>query len=131
MELIAAVPQWIVDLGISAGVFTAVAGAIVILWRTPPVQLLRRGFGWVFDIFIGTPFRTIASRLGAWFEERVQAANKEHVEYVRYHLGPNGTTKPVHQRLTDVERAVTTPALPFIDWDGPLDTASNHEEPDV
>ena len=24
---------------------------------------------------------------------------------IRYHLGPNGTTKPIHQRLQDIEQA--------------------------
>lgn len=120
--MFAAVPQWLVDTGIVAGVFTAVAGATVILWRTPPVHLLRRGCGWVFDLFIGTPFRTIASKLGDWFEARVAAAMEGHVRYVRYHLGPNGDTKPIHERLHTVEDAVAgSPAsvAPFVDWNGP------------
>lgn len=124
----AALPQFVIDLGVAAGIFTAVAGATVILWRTPPVKWLRRGFGWVFDLFIGTPFRTIAARLGGWFEQRVQAANAEHYEYVRYHLGPNGTTKPIHQRLCDVERAVRQPQLPAVDWNGPYDDLEQHQE---
>jgi hypothetical protein len=32
---------------------------------------------------------------------------EEHKDYTRYHLGPNGKSKPVHERITDVERAVT------------------------
>ena len=119
--VLAAVPQWLLDFGAGSAAFAAIAAATVILWRTPPVRLLRRGVGWVFDMFIGTPFRTIAGKLGAWFEERVRAANAEHHEYVRYHLGPNGTTKPIHQRLTDVERAVKSPPATVIDWNGPYD----------
>lgn len=36
----------------------------------------------------------------------VKEQQREHKDYVRYHLGPNGTTTPVHQRLVDVEREV-------------------------
>jgi hypothetical protein len=35
-------------------------------------------------------------------EERWDA----HTEYVRYHLGPNGTSTPVHKRLAALEEAV-------------------------
>lgn len=36
----------------------------------------------------------------------VKEEQREHKHYVRYHLGPNGTTTPVHQRLADVEQEV-------------------------
>lgn len=135
--MIAAVPQWLIDLGVGSTAFAAFAGATVILWRTPPVRLMRRGCGWVFELFIGTPFRTIAAKLGDWFRAQVQEANaedsealadlsrrfEEHRHYVGYHLGPNGTTKPVHERLCTVERAVagSTPVAPFVDWNSPYE----------
>jgi hypothetical protein len=30
----------------------------------------------------------------------------EHQDYVRHHLGPNGDTPPIHQRLTHLEKTV-------------------------
>lgn len=87
----AAVPSIIVDIGIVAGVFSAVCAAIALLWKTPPVRWFRR---------------QLSESVGEWLEVRVQSANAEHVEYVRYHLGPNGTTKPIHERLRTVEAAV-------------------------
>jgi hypothetical protein len=85
--------------------------ALAVAWKTPPVRWFRS---------------KLSESLGAWFEERVEAANETHHEYVRYHLGPNGTTKPMHRRLCDVERAVgidESPArLPHaVDWHAPYD----------
>ena len=42
----------------------------------------------------------------AAIEERL--ANIDH--YQRYHLGPNDTTKPVHERITDLERGLQSVA---------------------
>lgn len=36
----------------------------------------------------------------------IKEEQREHKHYLRYHLGPNGTTTPVHQRLADVEQEV-------------------------
>jgi len=36
----------------------------------------------------------------------IKEEQREHKHYLRYHLGPNGTTGPVHQRLADVEQEV-------------------------
>ncbi len=62
----------------------------------------------------------------------------------RYHLGENGGSPRLHDRVTliegalwsiqseqsqvrhDLEDAPRRP--PFVDWNGPYDTASNHEE---
>lgn len=111
--MIAALPQFVVDLGAAAGVFVALSAATAVLWRTPPIKWFRR---------------VVSDSLGEWLREQVQDASAEHYEYVRYHLGPNGNTKPIHQRLTDVERAVTTPPLPFVDWNGPYDDEAHHKE---
>lgn len=111
--MIAALPQFVIDLGAAAGVFVAVATATVLLWKVPPVRWFRR---------------MVSESLGAWLRDRVQEANAEHYDYVRYHLGPNGTTKPIHQRLCDVERAVKQPRLPAVDWNGPYDDLEQHEE---
>lgn len=102
--MIAAVPQILVDLGTAAGVFVALATATAVLWKTPPVKWLRKH---------------LSASFGEWMQGQVQEANAEHYEYVRYHLGPNGATKPIHERLQTVERAVHQPPLPTVDWNGP------------
>lgn len=107
----AVVPSILVDAGTLCGVFIAMGTALALLWKTPPVRWFRR---------------QLSESFGGWMRDQVQEANAEHYEYVRYHLGPNGTTKPVHQRLCDVERAVgidgdnRAPA-PFVDWHEPYD----------
>jgi len=113
------VPSVVVDIGIVAGVFTALAAALAVAWKTPPVRWFRR---------------QMSESLGEWFRDRVQEANADHHEYVRYHLGPNGSTKPVHERLKTLESkvgAVRGEQLqvrddlehpsPFVDWNGPYD----------
>lgn len=107
-----AVPQVVIDVGTMAGVFTAVVTAIAVFWRTPPVRWFRAH---------------ISESLGQWLKERINEAHHEHNAFVRYHLGPNGDAKPIHQRITDVERAVTTPPLPMVDWHGPYDDIGQHE----
>lgn len=107
---LAVLPQFLIDVGAFFGVVGVVVASCAALWRTPITGPLR----WLAS--------KIAEALGDWFEARVQAANADHVEYVKYHLGPNGTTKPIHKRLCDVEEAVRggpVPVPPFVDWNGP------------
>jgi hypothetical protein len=104
--VVGSVPRIITDIGIVAGVFTAVVTAVAVFWRTPPVCWFRRH---------------LSESLGEWIKERVTEASSDHYEYVRYHLGPNGDTKPIHARLQDVERAVGQPKFPCVDWNGPYD----------
>lgn len=111
--MIADVPTIIVDAGIIAGVFVSFSAALALLWKTAPVRWLRKH---------------LSSSFGEWMRDQVQEANAEHYDYVRYHLGPNGTTKPIHQRLCDVERAVKQPRLPAVDWNGPYDDLEQHQE---
>lgn len=99
------VPSIILDIGIVAGVFTAMTTALALLWKTAPVLWFRR---------------QMSESLGAWFRDRVQEANADHHEYVRYHLGPNGSTKPVHERLKSLELKVGQ--MPHsVDWHAPYD----------
>lgn len=108
--MLAALPQLLIDVGAFFGVVGVIVASSAALWRTPITAPLR----WLTA--------KIAESAGDWFEARVQAANREHVEYVKYHLGPNGTTKPIHRRLCDVEEAVSgaPPRIaPFVDWNGP------------
>lgn len=121
----AAVPSIIVDLGILAGVFTALMTALAVAWKTPPVRWFRA---------------KLSESLGAWFEERVESANEAHHEYVRYHLGPNGTTKPIHRRLQTLESAMgdvrgeqeqvrddlAHKSEPFVDWHQPYEDDGTH-----
>lgn len=110
--MLAALPQMLIDIGAFFGILGVVVATSAALWRTPLTAPLR----WLAG--------KVAESAGEWFEARVQAAQAEHHEYVRYHLGPNGTTKPIHKRLCDVEQAVSgapVPVLPFVDWGGPYD----------
>lgn len=107
--MIAAVPQMLIDIGTIAGVFTAVAVATAALWKTPPVRWFRRQLGesvseWLTKVIEAVVERLLAPVIGKLddLSERFET----HREYVKYHLGPNGDTKPVHQRLCDVEEAV-------------------------
>lgn len=66
----------------------------------------------------GGVFWTSRAMLNA-FDKRARAANEplaeqltglnesldKHRDYVGYHLGPNGDTKPIHTRLRDLEIA--------------------------
>jgi len=98
-----ALPQIVVDIGIVAGVFTAFSTAVAVFWRTPPVRWVRRA---------------VSRSFGEWTQHQVLEANKEHHALVKYHLGPNGDTTPVHVRLQKVEAALK---MPQIDWNAPYD----------
>jgi len=113
--MLADVPAMLVDIGIIAGVFTAVATAVAVFWKTPPVRWFRYH---------------LSESLGDWLKARLHEAQADHHEYVRYHLGPNGDTKPIHRRLSDLEAAVgppppASPRLPVVDWHAPY---SDNEE---
>jgi len=96
--VIAAVPQIVTDGGSIAAALVAVAGAIVILWRTPPIRkvndLLRaeRRRDFMVGVTEGTD------------DLRVSLA--EHRHLITYHLGENHGTRPLQDRVTQIERQV-------------------------
>jgi hypothetical protein len=101
--MLAVVRSILVDVGVIAGTFTAVMTAIAVFWKTPPVRWIRRA---------------VSRSFGEWTQHQVLEANKEHHALVKYHLGPNGDTTPVHVRLQKVEAALK---MPQIDWNAPYD----------
>jgi hypothetical protein len=101
--MLAQVRSMLLDIGVIAGTFTAVSAAVAVFWRTPPVRWFRRH---------------ISASFGEWTQHQVLEANKEHHALVKYHLGPNGDTTPMHVRLQKVEAALK---MPSIDWNAPYD----------
>ncbi|MFZ4431673.1 MAG: hypothetical protein ACOYOQ_00600 [Microthrixaceae bacterium] len=100
-----AVPQWLTDTAAFVGACTIIFGGVTAV-------VTRKPFRWVWRRLVSEPF-------GTWFKHRSIEANEplakaieatslalsEHREYVAYHLGPNGETTPVHQRLKRLEYA--------------------------
>lgn len=99
------VPQFISDL---TSLFLFLGTLIATSIAIAKIKWLR----WVWNQLVVKP-------LGSWFRRESQEANQsleskvddltrqfeEHREYVGYHLGPNGTTKPIHERLLTLEEA--------------------------
>ena len=51
------------------------------------------------------------SRDAAAALQRSLASADAHKEYVKNHLGPNGKTTPLHERVIAIEDTITSPAL--------------------
>ncbi len=45
--------------------------------------------------------------LGRWFQRQYREASQQADALVRYHLGPNGSTMPMHVRIQNLESDVT------------------------
>jgi hypothetical protein len=98
------------------------------------IQVVSLTVGIIVAIAAGTAavfviFEKITGSLGRWFErhfrDSLEPTNEAIADlrsetrsadlYNRHHLGPNGTTMPMHLRLKDVERTVTqTTSLPDV-----------------
>lgn len=103
--MIAAIPQILSDTAAFIGATTVILGGITAI-------VTRRPFKWLWRTVVSDPF-------GHWFHQRSIEANKpliaaieenrealeQHREYVQYHLGPNGETRPIHVRLQHLELA--------------------------
>ena len=100
-----------------------------------PIQVASLTVGIIGGVVVGLGamfvlFEKITGSLGRWFErhfkeslhptnERISelAGQVEHADsYNRFHLGPNGITTPIHQRLQVVEKRMAEIA----DQDGRL-----------
>jgi hypothetical protein len=101
--MLAQVRLALLDIGVIAGTFTAVSAAVAVFWRTPPMRWIRRA---------------VSRSFGEWTQAQVHEANREHHEYVRFHLGPNGTSRALHHRIEDVERALKMHPT-VVDWHAP------------
>lgn len=103
------VPSILIDMGVVAGVFVSMSAALAMFWRTPPVKWFQTQVAESMGEWLTGLVETVLERLLAPVIAKLDDLSErfeKHRTYVGYHLGPNGETKPVHQRLCDVEKAV-------------------------
>ena len=122
MQLIGSIPTWLSDTAAFIGASTVIIGGVTAVlafaFRLRPVKWLGRQVQTglrvaffqpaadLFDAQVQEASEGLASRVervGRQVEELYEAI-EDHRHYVLYHLGPNGKTKPIHQRLQDLER---------------------------
>lgn len=122
MQLIGSIPTWLSDTAAFIGASTVIIGGVTAVlafaFRLRPVKWLGRQLQTglrvaflqpavdLFDAQVREANEGLASRVegvGQQVEELHEAV-EDHRQYVLYHLGPNGKTKPIHQRLQDLER---------------------------
>jgi hypothetical protein len=102
--VIAALPQIVVDMGALAGVTVALSTLTALVWRTPPVRWLRDQIREDREERLEAAVAKAVQPLAAKVDQLVEDFEK-HQTYVGHHLGPNDTTKPVHERLISLEIA--------------------------
>jgi hypothetical protein len=88
-DAFAAVPTWAVDLGIVAAIISGVVGAIYAVGR-----LSGSTMKWMW-----TGFESAVKR--ATDDIRDDVSELKHL--TKHHLGPNGTTTPMHKRMKRLE----------------------------
>lgn len=89
--MIAVLPALVRDL---VDAWPLIVGAVALVgW------LLRRQRAWVVE-HISDPISELRRR-----QDTIGAEVTATTHLVRYHLGPNGTTKALHHRVADIERA--------------------------
>lgn len=104
--MFAEIPKAISDLGTLAAAFTAISIATAILWKTPPVKWLRA---------------RISESAGSWIKEKFTEAAEVMIDpikdaqvlmkddlseikrVVHHHLGHNGDTPRLHNRVEKIE----------------------------
>lgn len=62
---------------------------------------IATGIGIVIGIF--TLIEKFSGAMGRWVQRQIEASKTARL--VEYHLGPNGKTRPIHQRLMKLEEA--------------------------
>lgn len=102
--MIAEIPALLVDFAWWLAFFGVLFGAT---WLTP----VRRAVKWIFRRLVSEPvmaaFRKVVREESDLALVPLTERFDAHESYVRHHLGPNGSTTPIHERLTTVEDAVT------------------------
>jgi len=71
-------------------------GAIVVVVSGLTLLFTRRPFKWVGRKLVSDPF-------GQWVQRRVEDGTQDIRHLTEYHLGPNGTTPPIHRRIAVLE----------------------------
>lgn len=104
--VVGVVPTIVTDTATFLGSIAAFCVAVGVLTKVPPVRFVWK--------------RLVSDPFGQWTQRQVAAGNaetdkaiakvqadlSEHKRLAGYHLGLNGNTKPIHQRLCDVEAQV-------------------------
>jgi hypothetical protein len=86
---VAAISQSWIDAGIVAGIVSGIIGCAYTVHRA--IRSVRAWFERIWD------------RAETLFSKAVDQSGTGHL--VRYHLGPNGTTTPMHTRMARLEAA--------------------------
>lgn len=71
-------------------------GAVVVVVSGLTLIFTRRPFKWLGRKLVSEPF-------GSWVQRRVEDGTKDIRHLTEYHLGPNGTTPPIHRRIAVLE----------------------------
>ena len=71
-------------------------GAIVVITGGTTAIFTRKPFKWLGRKLVSEPF-------GGWVQRRVEDGTKDIRHLTEYHLGPNGTTPPIHTRIAKLE----------------------------
>jgi PAS domain S-box-containing protein len=94
--MVVAFSKFLTEIGLWAGFIIALGGALAVL------EKIRKPFGkWVQKNVTSSVTSSIDG-----LTEKVQNQGlmfDAHASYVRHHLGPNGTTPPIYQRLKNLE----------------------------
>lgn len=87
--MIAAVPAVLREAAAWFGAIGIVVGGCTAIFT-------RKPFKWVWRRLVSDPF-------GGWVERRVTDGTSDLRNLTQYHLGPNGTTPPIHTRIARLE----------------------------
>ena len=103
------VPQPLVDVGTLAGIFTAVSVATVVLWKTAPVKWLRSKLSeslgdWLKQKF--TEATEILIKPLADAQSVMQSDLIEIKKVIHHHLGHNGDSPKLHDRVQKMEQVL-------------------------
>ena len=71
-------------------------GAIVVIVSGLTLIFTRKPFKWIGRKLVSEPF-------GSWVQRRVEDGTKDLRHVTTYHLGPNGSTPPLHTRIAVLE----------------------------
>lgn len=87
--MLAATPSILTDMASIIGALAVICGGLTVLVKFPPFRLLFR--------------KAVADPLSGWVSVVVEAATAQMWHLIHYHLGSNGTTRPIHERISIIE----------------------------
>lgn len=122
-----AVPTLLVDLGTLAGVFTAVTVATAILWKTPPIKWLRARISESAGTWIKAKFTEAAEVLIDPIKVMQDVMKDDLTEIkrvVHHHLGHNGDSPKLHDRVESMEKVLHGQEVRWIQDDADADDLS-------